>query len=65
MFVNYDKDFSNYLIEEVKDINDDLNTGDRRSDTSVTKDSSEINLAFIMKLLDDIYLYADQIALRC
>ena len=65
LFTGYDIAFSNYLIEQVKEINNELNTGSRRDNASIVEDSNEINLLFIQNLLDNIKLYSDQIAERC
>lgn len=68
LFTNHFPEFTDWLIEEVKSINEvaiEIDKNDRRhtSDFTITKNTSEINLPFILHLLDDIDMYAEQIAL--
>jgi len=68
MFTEYSPEMEMYLIEEARAINNELlqhieTRGTRKPETNaIAADSADIDLAFILTKLDDIDLYADQIA---
>lgn len=69
MFTKYhNPDLSQWMVKEVRDINDTLNSvnevrGTRKPETSaIADDSSLIDLDYILAKLGDIDLYADQIS---
>jgi hypothetical protein len=66
MFSKYhNPDLSEWMIAEVKDINDSLKMAHdarTRQTNAIAEDSDVIDLPFILSKFDDIELYADQIA---